>query len=330
MQPITTVAVTGATGFVGRHVVKALLAGGYRVRALVRDRSKATAVLPPDPKVAIVEGDVLDRRSPVELVAGCQACIHLVGIIREAARQTFQGMHVEATRAMVEACQGSDLPVKRFVHMSALGVRPDGPAEYQRTKFAGEQIVRRSGLDWTVFRPGLIHGRGGEFVDMVHKWCKGKAAPFFFVPYFTRLVEHDEGVIGARVSIESAKVAPVSVFDVAEAFVRSLGAGATIGEVYNLTGPDEMDWKTMLRAFQENLPGADTGLPIVGLPARPHAFMAAAAKRVGMGGLFPFDAGQARMAEEDATCDLDKVKADLGLQPRGFEAVLKQYAGALA
>lgn len=329
MTQIQTVAVTGATGFVGRHVVAALLKAGYRVRALVRDRSKATEVLPADRRVALVEGDVLDRKSPDELVRGAQACIHLIGIIREGSRQTFQGMHVEATRAMLAACQSADPALRRFVHMSALGVRPDGPAEYQRTKFAGELLVRRSGLDWTVFRPGMIHGPGGEFVDMVKKWCAGAAPPYFFVPYFTRMHEHDDGVPAGRVSFESARIAPVSVFDVAEAFVRSLTLSDTLGEIYNLTGPDAMDWKTMLGLFQTYLPGADNGLPIIGVPARPHAAMATVARRIGMGGLLPFDAGQARMAEEDMVADLDKLREHVGLQPQGFEAVLQRYASAV-
>lgn len=328
MSELGTVAVTGATGFVGRYVVRTLLARGARVRALTRDRQKAQAVLPQHPHLTLVPGQVLDRTAPAELLRGCQACVNLIGIIREAGKQTFEGAHVQSVRALVDAA--TDAGGLRFVHISALGVTPDGKAAYQRTKFAGEQIIRKSALPWTILRPGLIHGPEGELVRMIADWTAGRAAPWFFVPYFTRIVEHDEGVPAGRVSFESAKIAPVSVVDVAETVARCLERPQTVGEVYNLTGPDVMDWRQMLEIFADHLPDADSTLPIIGLPARPHAHMAAAASRIGLGGIFPFDAGQAYMAEEDAVADLDKVRADLGLEPRPFEPLVKQYAGALS
>ncbi len=329
MTQISTVAVTGASGFVGRYVVRTLLKRGYRVRALVRDRAKALSVLPSDRNLTLVQGEVLDRRSPAELVAGTQACVNLIGIIRETSGQTFQGMHVEAVKALTEACAAVEQPVKRFVQISALGVRPDGKAEYQRTKFEGEQVVRRSGLDWTIIRPGLIHGPDGELVSMIAKWCKGAAAPFFFVPYFTRVVEHHDGVLLGRVSLEGAAVAPVSVRDVAEAMARAIERPVSIGEIYNLCGSETMGWRNMLEQFGEALPGSDTTLPVIGLPARPHAKMAMVAKKLGLAGLFPFDEGQAYMAEEDSIANLEKIKQDLGLEPEGFSAVLGKYAGVV-
>lgn len=321
------VAVTGATGFVGRHVVRALLASGYTVRALVRDPAKAAQVLPADRRIQLVQGDVLDRKSPANLVAGTEACIHLVGIIREVGTQTFKRMHVDATKAMLEATAATG--VSRFLHMSAMGVTPDGKAEYQRTKFEAEQMVRRSGLRWTIMRPSLIHGAGGEFTSMLKAWCTGQAAPFFFIPYFTRLVEHDQPVLLSRISLESAKVAPIHVDDVARAFVAAIGNPATESEIYNLSGPDVMDWPTMLGTFRDALPNGDTLLPIIGLPALPHAYMAAAAKRIGLGGLFPFDAGQAFMAELDVAADCGKARLHLGFAPKGYKSSLASYAGAI-
>lgn len=327
--PYHTVAVTGASGFLGRYVVRALLARGYHVRALVRSREKANAVLPADPRLTLVEGSILDRRSPGELVAGAQAAVNLIGIIREARRQTFKGMHVDAVSALLDACHAADPAVRRLVHISAVGITPDGKAEYQRTKFAGEALVRKSGLDWTVLRPGLVHGPDGEFVQMVQGWTSGSIAPYFFVPYFTRMVEHEEGVPAGRISFEAAEVAPVAVTDVAEAVCRALERCESIGEVYNVVGPEVYTWKTLFETFAEHLPGSDSTLPVIGLPARPHAHMAAVAKKLGMGALFPFDAGQAFMAEDDVSADLDKVRTDLGLQPRAFKQVLKEYAPSM-
>jgi len=305
-------------------VVRELLNAGHHVRALVRLPEKARQVLPADRRITLVAGEVLDRKSPAALVAGADACIHLIGIIRETASNSFKGMHETATRAMLDACGAAS--VKRFVHMSAMGVIPDGKAEYQRTKYEGEQMVRRSGLDWTIFRPGLIHGVDGEMTKMMADWSRGRSAPFFFMPYFTRLVETDQPVILSRVALESARIAPVHVGDVARAFVTCLRKPESISELYNLSGSEEMDWPTMLGIFRDTLPDGDRTLPILGLPALPHAYMALVAKRIGLGGLFPYDAGQAFMAENDATADCGKAAQHLGFNPISFTNSVGAYA----
>lgn len=310
-------------------MVRALLSRGHTVRALVRDTEKASRVLPADRRVTLVKGDVRDPAAVAELFSTEPvAMIHLIGIIRAAGDQTFQGMHVGATTTILEACRQHGC--RRYVHMSAMGVSSDGRAEYQRTKHEAELLVRRSGLEWTIFRPGLIHGADGELVGMIRKWCRGEAPPFFFIPYFTRLVERSENAILSHVGFEAPTVAPVHVSDVAEAFASCLDRPQTVQEIYNLAGPERMTWKEMLTHFKQTLPGADTSLPVIGLPARPHAYMAMAAGRLGLGGLFPFDAGQAFMAEGDMDADLEKAQAHLGFSPRGFKASLGSYAGELA
>ena len=108
---------------------------------------------------------VLDR-----LVSRADACVNLIGIIREASgRQTFHRLHTLTTRAVVEACEEGGVP--RLLQMSALGVKANAPTEYQRTKYEGEEAVQLSRLDWTIFRPGLIHGSDGEFKKTVQSWC---------------------------------------------------------------------------------------------------------------------------------------------------------------
>lgn len=326
-----TVAVTGATGFVGRAVVRALLDRGHRVRALVRDLSKARETLPNDPRVTLVLGSVLDGRSPAELLAHgpdkADALIHLIGIIRRDGAQTFQRMHVDAVQAMIDACRNAG--IRRFVHMSALGVHPDGKAEYQRTKFAGEQLVRRSGLDWTVIRPGLIHGPEGELVGFIRQWVKGAKQPFFFVPYFSRIVEHDEGVLLGRISFEPAACAPVSVLDVARVFADAVSRPQTFGEVYNLVGSEDLDFARFMRFYRDNIPGAERSMPVIGIPGPVAAIQAQVASAIGLGGLLPFDHGQALMATEDSTASLDKVRAHFGFTPEPFTQAAARYVGSL-
>lgn len=327
-----TIAVTGASGFVGRYIVRELINRGHRVRALVRSIEKAREAFGDRiSDVALVNGSALDGKTPAELVKGCDACIHLIGIIRETRgdsnvgkSQTFQGMHVDAVKAMTQACRAQG--VNRFLHMSALGATPDGKAAYQKTKFEGEQVVRRSTLDWTIFRPTFIHGAEGEFVQMVSDMASGQAPPWYFIPYFGRPVTDTRVPLGA-VSYEAASLQPVAVQDVALAFAQALTRPTSIGEIYNLVGPDVMTWPEVLRFLRDTLPGASHGMPINAVPGDISVIAAKVAKAVGLSGALPFDEGQAIMAMQDATSELQKVQTHLGLTPRAFKPAVLAYAG---
>jgi NADH dehydrogenase len=339
-----TVAVTGATGFVGRYIVRELLQRGYGARALVRERAKAREVLPMQaPGLALVEGDILAEGVAAELLRGADACIHLIGIIREdpGAGVTFKRMHVEATRAVVRACEAESAAAGRalrLVHMSALGVGPEGPSPYQKTKWEAEQIVRRSGrggavaeggegLEWTIFRPSLIHGPDGEFVQMVRGLASGQEAPYYFIPYFTRRVE-DTSVPMGPVRNESALVAPIAVEDVARAFVASLDRPSAVGEVYNLVGPDTLTWPEVLITLRDRLPGTNHRLIPWGIPGTTGVAVARIARRLGLASLLPFGESEPAMAMEDSVAERAKVAAHLGLQPRPFAEAVEAYAHA--
>ena len=135
----------------------------------------------------LVVGDVLDGRSPRELLRGCDACVNAIGILRESSGgQTFTRMHAGATEALVDASKA--LSVGRFLQVSALGVRAQGASAYQRTKWDAELIVRRSGLDWTIFRPSMIHAPDSGMMQELSKLVTGKSPPYKFMPYFARAV----------------------------------------------------------------------------------------------------------------------------------------------
>lgn len=323
MNTISTVAVTGGTGFVGRHVVRELVAAGYQVRALVRDRAKARQVLPAS-RVTVTQGDVLDRTRVDEMLSASQACINLIGIIREApGGQTFERMHTRTTRLLVERCEA--LNVRRFVQMSAINVRDVGVSEYQRTKWEAEKAVRNSSLDWTIFRPALIHGPEGEFIQLVKRWSSGHHAPWLFIPYFSREVEDKRVPLGA-VTFADPMVQPVDVRDVAKAFVSCLTNEKSVGEVYNLVGSERLSMPDMLRHIRDHVHGANGELEPHGIPGHAAGIAAKAAGMMGLGSLLPFDEGMAVMGTEDATANLAKVQADLGLTPRPFRAAFEEYA----
>jgi len=320
-----TVAVTGATGFVGGHVVRTLLERGWSVRALSRSRDKADP-LRERPGVTVVVGDINDAQALSELTRGCDAVVHLVGIIRETRSQRFEDLHVKATRSIIAACRRQG--VSRYLHMSALGVDDEGRTEYQRTKFKAEQEVRASELDWTIFRPSLIHGPGGEFTQMMAQWCRGETAPWIGIPYFRR-PETEQRVPLGGVDYVDPVVQPIVVSDVAAYFADALERPQTIGEIFNLVGAEQMAWPAMLEYAHERVPHAKEGLKPLWAPADITALQAKVASFVGLGSLLPFDEGMATMGAQDSVSSLERVEAYFEREPASFTESFAAYAGKL-
>lgn len=318
-----TVAVTGGTGFVGRHAVRELLGRGASVRALVRDHDKAASVLGLHEKLDLVRGDIFDSGALSDLTAGCVAAVNTVGIIREAGDgQSFQRVHVLAVRKLVEAMRASGCD--RVVQVSALGVSDRATTGYGRSKFEGEQVIRSSGLRWTILRPGLIHGRDGEFTQMAVEWARGRAAPFVFMPYFARM----KGGF-PKPEFEAPAVQPVSVEDVAGAIASSLERDVAVGEVYPLTGGETLAWPELLAFVRDHVTLARPGIKPRGIPGDLAALKAKGAGMLGLGALLPFDEGMAKMGTQDSVSPSSKAREHLGLAPAGFRDVAAGYLGEM-
>jgi NADH dehydrogenase len=294
------VLVTGAGGFVGGVVVNHLLAQNTPVVALTNRRK-----IPEKTGLRCVYGDLLDTAVLDQAMAGCRAVIHLVGIIRENPAQgaTYKRIHFEGTRAIVAAAQKNG--VRRLIHMSAQGARPDAPAEYHRTKYQAEECVRGSGLNWTIFRPSLIHGPDGEFMQMECAWAKGKAAPYLFMPYF------GAGLLGLG---GAGLLEPVFVEDVARAFVQALDNPKSISQVYPLGGGEQLTWPQMHRLVAQAVVGHPR------LVAAIPAWYAKLLTRIVPAALLPFNRDQVLMSQEDNTCDITQFRADFGWAPRTFSS----------
>lgn len=313
------VAVTGATGFVGRYLVRELVERGHRVRALVRDRSKAGRTLP-GASVAHIAGDIFDARSLDDLLDGADALVHLIGIRREMpGGVTFQRLHVNATSNALAAAERAG--VRRYVHMSALGSRPDAKSAYHKTKWKAEQRVRDSSLAWTIFRPSIILGPDGEFMEMAQGWARGTEPPKHFLPYFMKPVP----TVGARTpgsADRSALIQPISVRDVAKAFATAVEREDAFGEVYPLVGPEPFTWPQLLVQIRDATPGAKPKLKPFGVPADIASMMALGMQKIGLGGLLPFGPSEPIMAAEDNTGSPNKARADLGVDPEPFTKTL--------
>jgi uncharacterized protein YbjT (DUF2867 family) len=211
---IRSVCVLGGTGFVGRHVARLLCAQEVVVRVPTRNANKARQALTPLP-VEIVSADVHDAAQLTKLFKGMDAVINLVGILHEQGGQTFQRVHVELPRKVVEAARIAG--VERLLHMSALNASPDGHSAYLRSKGEAEMALQSSGLQTTIFRPSVIFGRGDSFLTLFAKLTR-------WVPVLP-------------LACADAKFQPVWVENVAQVFVHSLNDVSSIGRRYDLCGP---------------------------------------------------------------------------------------------
>ena len=320
-----TVCVAGATGFMGSRIVRELLERGHEVRALVRDPDKADAVFGKGSGVHHVVGDVLEKAD--ELVQGCDACINAIGIIREAGGgQTFKRMHVLTTEALLSAAKNAG--ANRYLQISALGVSDQGRTKYEKTKWEAELAVRRSGLDWTIMRPSLVHGPSGEMVQLIAQWARKERLPRLFLPYFKR-AEQDTTVPAGPVRYADPVVEPVSVDDVALAVANALEREEAIHEVYNLTGPERLTWPELLEYMRDQIPRADTSLKACGVPSWLAAGAAFTAGKLGMGPLLDFDEGMAIMGAKDSVADSAKARLQLGFDPAPFREKVRGYAPQL-
>jgi len=293
--------VSGGTGFVGRHVVRALLAGGFLVRCLVRPGSESH--LKGFESIDRVPGDVLRPDALVAAAEGCAAMVNLVGILREQRTRgvTFERLHVRATENMLKVAKAAG--VKRYVQMSALGTRPQAVSAYHRTKWRAEEAVRQSGIDWTIFRPSIIFGAGDEFISVLaHMIRRSPVVP----------------VLGDG----TYRLQPIAVEQVAEGFVRALRTPSSVGQTYEVGGPQAYRFVDLLDQI-----GAALGRRRVRKLHVPLGPVKLTTRAVGWLPLYPVTMDQITMLEEESVADAARFFSDFGITPeplaRGLARMLE-------
>jgi uncharacterized protein YbjT (DUF2867 family) len=220
--------VTGASGFVGRHVVGALVAAGKDVRSLVRDPGKGASL-----GGEVAQGDMTDATSLRRAVEGVEAVVHLVAV-RQGKEETFQRVMVQGGSDLIDAAKGAG--VRRFVLMSALGTSEANKelVPYYRAKWEVEQLVKGSGIDHVIFRPSFIFGPDGGII-----------------PTFRRLVKL--APVTPIIGSGERRIQPIWVDDMAAHFVKALDLEAATNRAFEVGGPDPVTWNEFWARFREAL-----------------------------------------------------------------------------
>jgi NADH dehydrogenase len=228
------VTIFGASGFIGRHVVRALAKRGYRIRAAVRRPDLAGHLQPLGNvgQVMPMQANLRYRWSVDRAVEGADLVINLVGILNKSGRQTFSAIHGFGARAVAEAARGAGAGL---THVSAIGASRNSPSAYARSKAEGERAVLETVKDAVVFRPSIVFGPEDHFFNRF----AGMARYSPFLP-----------LIGGG----ETRFEPVYVGDVAEAIARSVDGDLKGGTVYELGGPEVLTFREcmeeMLRVIE--------------------------------------------------------------------------------
>lgn len=273
---------TGGTGFVGGYVLRELVCHGHTARCLVRDATDRLAE--GGAPVETVVGDVTDPASLDGVLDGCDAVIHLVGVIDEqpARGVTFESIHVEGTIHVARAAQ--DAGIDRFIYMSANGASPDGVSAYQTTKWRAEQYVRDAGFrHWTIFRPSIVFGDPGDRPEFATRLAQTLVQPFPILPVF------GDGTY---------QLQPIDVQSVATAFVQALDRAATNQRIYCAAGNESLAYTTVLNYITQAL-----GQPLKPKLFLPLWFARPLVQLMSRLGLVPLSVDQLDMLVQGNVCD---------------------------
>ncbi|HEY0997098.1 MAG TPA: NAD-dependent epimerase/dehydratase family protein [Gemmatimonadaceae bacterium] len=297
------VLVTGGTGVVGTGTVTALVRHGHRVRLLARHAREGARQWPDG--VEPRPGDVADPSRVNGCAEGCEVVLHLAAIVEEEPpHRTFERVNVEGTRNILEEAKRAG--VKRFVYVSSLGAdRGDSP--YHQSKRAAEALVRDSGLDWVIVRPGSVYGPGDEQLSLLLRMVRTLPA----VPVLS----------GGDVQFQ-----PLWHEDLAEALARVVERDDLGGRELDLAGPDLTSQNDLLDRLGKLTSREPTRIPL-------PDFLASAGLKLldAVGVEVPFNEGQFQMLREGnliADPRLNALTATLHVAATPLDAGLERLADA--
>jgi len=302
MQGLVTV--FGGTGFIGRQVVRALAKSGLRVRAAVRQpgRGYRLRMLGDVGQIEVVQANIRNKASIARALDGAEACINLVGLLRETGRQRFLAVHAMGARNIAEAAR--DAGVQRLVQISAIGADADSTAKYARSKAEGEAAVREVFPGAVILRPSIVFGPEDEFFNRFGQMATLSPA----LP-----------LIGGGHTLFQ----PLYVGDLAAAAARSASDSAFAGQTFELGGPATYSFKALMQFV---LTETGRNRVLVPLPFPIASLMGMAGDIAGMVIPPPITSDQVELLRTDNVANpaLPGIEA-FGIAPKAIESIVPAY-----
>ncbi|MGI8847826.1 MAG: complex I NDUFA9 subunit family protein [Candidatus Dormibacteria bacterium] len=242
------VAITGGTGFVGLYLSRHLVADGHDLVLVGRGNRKRR----PRPGVDVRAADVISGEGLEQALAGCDAVVNLVAIIKEKGKQTFDAVNRQGTEHVAAAARSAGVP--HLIQLSAIGADPDPAFPYLRSKWGGEQAIRTSGIPHTIIRSSLIFGPGDEFFTKLRGLLR-------LTPFILPIAGDGH-----------SQFQPIAAEDVARCIAIALARGPsrTISEI---GGPEQYSYQEMLEIIATrytNWPRVPVHVPLLVLATAAH------------------------------------------------------------
>jgi uncharacterized protein YbjT (DUF2867 family) len=235
------VAIVGGTGFVGQHLARTLAAKNHEVVVLSRGENPGCKAFEGAQRITFAKAPIGDTVAVVKAIKGCQAVYNCAGINREQGEQNFDKVHIQGTRSVLSALRQTD--ISRIVHVSFLRARSLVDSPYHTTKWQAEEMVRSSGLDYTILKPGVLYGEGDQFLTHLKRTLN--SFPFFGLVGFT-----------------PHPIAPLFVGDFCRVLSWCLESPESFGKTYSVVGPEEMSLGEIVDKTADSIDLIATKIPL--------------------------------------------------------------------
>jgi uncharacterized protein YbjT (DUF2867 family) len=304
LPPLVTV--FGGSGFVGRHVVRALAKRGYRIRVAVRRPDLAGFLQPLGNvgQISFVQANLRYRNSVDSAVEGASYVVNCVGILFEAGRNSFEAVQEFGGRAVAEAARGVGA---KLIHLSAIGANGTSDSNYARTKGRAEAAIHSIVPDAIIYRPSIVFGPEDNFFNKFA--AMARTAPVL-------------PLIGGG----KTKLQPVYVIDVAEAVAKAVDGKVAGGKIYELGGPEVLTFRECLEAMLKSTARTNR---FVSLPFGVASLMGSVASMIPLIAP-PITADQVRLLKKDNVVSKEaeaegRTLKGLGITPTLVSSVLDSY-----
>lgn len=250
------VAITGGTGFIGGHLARELSSQGVDVVIISRGKDERNKDLSQLPHARFAGIGLSSVDALTQAFQGCESVVHCAGINREHGQQTYQKVHVEGTQNVVDAARRVD--VKKVVLISFLRARPNCGSGYHESKWAAEEIVCGSGLDYTIIKEGITYGRGDHMITALSAIVK-------LLPVF--------GAVGFR----PKPLRPVAVADLVKILIAAAVGNRLSRQTVAVVGPEEISLKEAINRVARAVESRVISVP---LPIWAHYTLAGVCEKV--------------------------------------------------